>query len=59
MTDTETKPFGGYGFAIRTFWTKGADLAVSRRWERESRSEPDAGDRFELPVAQRGDALRG
>src|SRR4051812_30664291 len=37
MTDTETEAFGGYGLAIRTFWIKGTDLKVSRRWtNRES-----------------------
>ena len=50
MTDTETKSFGGYGFAIRTFWIKGTDLVVSRRWERESRIEPGAGGRFSTSI---------
>lgn len=51
MTDTETKPFGGYGLAIRTFRIKASDLVVSRRWERESRVEPDADDRFLTSIA--------
>jgi hypothetical protein len=50
MTDTETKPFGGYGFAIRTFWISGTDLVVSRRWEREWLIEPNAVARFSTSI---------
>lgn len=50
MTGAETKPFGSYGFAIRTFWVKGTDLGVSRRWERESRIEPGAGGRLSTSI---------
>jgi hypothetical protein len=50
MTDTETKPFGGYGFAIRTFWISGRDLVVSRRWDREWLVEPNAEARFSTSI---------
>jgi hypothetical protein len=50
MTDAEAKPFGGYGFAIRTFWIKGRDLVVARRWERERLIEPSAGSRFSTSI---------
>src|SRR6266481_8954291 len=50
MTNTETKPFGEYGFAIRTFWVKGADLTVSRRWERQRPADSDAGERFSTSI---------
>lgn len=50
MTDTETKPFGGYGFAIRTFWIKGRDLVVARRWKREWLIDPSAGARFSTSI---------
>jgi hypothetical protein len=50
MTDTEAKPFGGYGFAIRTFWIKGRDLVVARRWEREWQIEPSTGSRFSTSI---------
>ena len=32
MTDIKARPFGEYGFAIRTFWVKCTGLTVSRRW---------------------------
>ncbi len=51
MPDTETKPFGGFGFAIRTFWINGTDLSVSRRWERRRLMDPEAGDRFSTSIA--------
>jgi hypothetical protein len=50
MTDTGTKPFGEYGFAIRTFWVKGTELTVSRRWVRQAFSDPEAGDRFSTSI---------
>jgi len=50
MTDTGTKPFGEYGFAIRTFRVKGTGLTVSRRWERQASSDPEAGDRFSTSI---------
>src|SRR5215470_17315675 len=51
MTDTETKPFGEYGFAIRTFWLKGTDLSVSRRWHRsDSDSGTEPGDGFSTSI---------
>jgi hypothetical protein len=49
MTDTDTKPFGGYGFAIRTFWIEGTDLTVSRRWRREEYGI-GGGDRFSTSI---------
>jgi len=45
-TRTETKPFGGYGIAIRTFRVKGVNLTVSRRWDRKSYVNSDADGRF-------------
>lgn len=51
MTSAETKPFEGYGFAIRTFWIKGTDLSVSRRWEREWIIDPNGGARFSISIA--------
>ncbi|HZS83859.1 MAG TPA: hypothetical protein VFA50_13370 [Stellaceae bacterium] len=50
MTDTEAKPFEGYGFASRTFWIKGKDLVVARCWEREWLIEPSAGSRFSTSI---------
>jgi hypothetical protein len=51
MTDAETKPFGGYGVAIRTFWMKGRDLAVFRGWsQRESLDDPNTDRRFSTTI---------
>jgi hypothetical protein len=50
MIDTETRPFGEYGFAIRRFWVKCTDLTVSRRWERHPLSDPDAAARFSISI---------
>lgn len=33
---TKNDPFGGYGFAIRTFWFNVTDLHLHRVWSRES-----------------------
>lgn len=51
MTDARTKLFGGYGFAIRTFWIKGTGLTVSRRWKRQETIDPDPGDRFSTSIS--------
>lgn len=51
--DTDTKPFGGYSFAIRTFWVKGRDLVVARYWEREWLFEPSTGARFSMSITGR------
>jgi hypothetical protein len=53
MTNTEAKPFGGYGFAIRTFWIKASDLVVARRWEREWLIEPSTGSKFSTSITGR------
>jgi hypothetical protein len=51
MTDAETEPLGGYGIATRTFWAKGTDLTVSRRWQRQAvYSDPDSRDRFSTSI---------
>lgn len=34
MVEGDADPFGGFGFAIRTFQVSGSDLRVSRRWQR-------------------------
>jgi hypothetical protein len=46
MTDTEMKPFSGYDAASSSFWVKGAELTVSRRWEREPIRNRDPGGSF-------------
>lgn len=33
---TKNDPFGGYGFAIRTFWFNVTDIRLHRAWSRES-----------------------
>ena len=50
MTEIETKPVAGYGLAIRTFWIKGRDLVVARRWEREWLIGPGAGAKFSTSI---------
>ena len=30
-----TEPFGGFGFAIRTFWLKATELGIRRQWSLE------------------------
>jgi hypothetical protein len=41
---SSAKPFGGYGFAIRTFWVVGSDLIVARRWKKDDTAEKSSAD---------------
>ena len=45
MAETKEVPFGGYGFAIRTFWIEGSNLSVSRRWAQYFEADPSSGVR--------------
>lgn len=49
MTEAKETPFGGFGFAIRTFWIEGSDLSLLRRWSQPF--QPDSGP-DDLPLQE-------